>query len=78
MTKEIKKDKEIGVYTVTYYCYNAKCPIRTKKEPWPRSDGIKKWIKKISKKGNMYRKKIWVCEYCGKEMNGTFDANVFA
>lgn len=50
------------------YCYSDICPVRTKKEPWPRSDGIYKYIKTLSKKGNVYYRKTLVCVHCGNKM----------
>ena len=67
-----------GTYIVTYYCYNDRCPVRTPEKPYPRSDGERKYITVISKKGNPYRKKTWICKHCGEEMQGTINANDFA
>lgn len=62
---------------VTYYCYNPKCPVRTSKEPWPRSDGEIKNTKIISKKGNMYYAKRMICKHCGGIMHKTRDLSDF-
>jgi hypothetical protein len=67
-----------GHYLVTYYCYDDKCPARTEKEPWPRSDGYRKKVTLISKKGNKYNRHRWFCSHCNKEMTGTVNANDFA
>lgn len=80
MTIEARYSEEArnGTYIVTYYCYNDRCPVRTKEKPYPRSDGELKWVQCISKKGNTYRRKKWVCIHCGEVMQGTINANDFA
>jgi hypothetical protein len=67
-----------GFYIVTFYCYNSKCPSKTKKEPWPHSDGEEKSTKFISKKGTIYYKKQYVCKHCNEVMTGAFNAEDFA
>ena len=75
----LRYDKEERVsYWIHYYCYNKKCPVRTEKEPWTRSDGELKWVKVKSKKGNWYKRRLNVCRHCGKVMTGTVSANTFA
>lgn len=54
-----------------YYCYNNKCPIRTKEQPWPRSDGEYKSTKIISRNGKSYYRKEMVCKHCGEIMTKT-------
>jgi hypothetical protein len=54
------------------YCYNDKCPARTEKEPWPRSDCKNGWVKVISRNGKSYKKRALVCNHCGQEMTATF------
>lgn len=58
-----------------YYCYNNKCPKRTEKEPWPRSDGELKYITFISKKGKPYKLKKVVCIHCNEIMQGAVGLN---
>lgn len=67
MTSRIVKDEEanMGWYISQAYCYQKDCPVRTEKEPWPRSDSVEKDGK-------------CVCEHCGKEMTWTFSADDFA
>lgn len=69
MTSRYVKDREAnnGGYISSAYCYNSDCPVRTKKEPWPRSDG------EYSKE-----KETTVCKHCGEEMTWTFSASDFA
>lgn len=56
-----------------YYCYNDDCPVRTKEEPWPRSDWTLKYIKVVSKRGHPYYRKLPVCNHCGKIMSCVSD-----
>jgi len=53
MTMELKYSQEAnnGYYWVTYYCYNDKCPVRTKENPWPRSDGEQNGYNVFLRKG---------------------------
>ena len=78
MTMELKYSQEAnnGHYWVNYYCYNDKCPARTKEKPWPRSDGKQKWVQCISKKGNPYKRKRWICKHCGEEMQGVINVMI--
>ena len=55
------------------YCYNANCPPRTPKEPWPRSDGEVGYVKVISRNGKQYYRKLYVCKHCGKRMSFVSD-----
>ena len=43
------------ITSTRHYCYSSECPVRTKKEPWPRSD--------IDP-----NKKRATCFHCGKKM----------
>ena len=74
LTEELIKKAKVGDRMTIHnaYCYSSDCPVRTKKEPWPRSNAVLKWVKRISKKGNEYRRKVWVCEHCGYKMQFTF------
>jgi len=67
-----------GMYSVVYYCYDKKCPARTKEKPWPRSDGHQEMVTIISKKENKYRRRRWICDHCNKQMTGVVNANDFA
>lgn len=80
MTIELRYSKEAnnGHYLVTYYCYNPNCPVRTIEKPYPRNEGKQKWVECISKNGNIYKRKKWVCDYCGEIMQGTINANDFS
>lgn len=63
--------KFVGKHIRTYYCYDDKCPVRTEKEPWPRSDGKKDVVLTMSRKGNLYNRTIYRCVHCGEEMTRT-------
>jgi hypothetical protein len=77
---ELKKHPENpnSYYWIIYYCYDNKCPARTKEQPYPSSDGEYKYVTVIIKKGKPYKRKQVVCKHCGKIMQGTIDANIFA
>jgi len=80
MTIEFKTHPEANYnpFPVTYYCYHNDCPARQGEYKHPRSDGEYKWTTVISKKGNPYRKKCWVCSHCGKIMTGTVSMYTFS
>jgi hypothetical protein len=64
-------------YPVDYYCYNTDCPPRQGEYKYPRQDGTYKWATIISRKGNSYRSKRWVCDHCGRVMTGTVSMFTF-
>jgi len=70
-------DANYNPFVVTYYCYHAACPGRTKEKPWPKNDGEYKWTTVISRNGKPYRRKLWVCDHCGRVMDGTVSMYVF-
>lgn len=59
--------------STSFYCYNNLCSGRTKESPWVKSACKNGYIKKISKKGNTYKKRCLICFYCNEEMTRTMN-----
>ncbi len=70
-------DANYNPFPVQYYCYENNCTGREKYHGSPHSEGSYKWTTVISKKGNSYRRKRWICDHCGKVMTGTVSMYVF-
>ena len=79
MATEYKSHPEANYnpFPVDYYCYEKDCKGRENNHGAPCSDGTYKYTTVLSKKGNPYRRKRWVCNHCGAVIAGTVSVYVF-